>query len=66
MFQPNWPSSGVYSGKDTAAHCNAGVTFDRIRLKLNLVARVFFFFLQCMMCYVRAFSIYVPSVIVYI
>jgi hypothetical protein len=23
MFQPNWPSSGAYSGKDIAAHCNA-------------------------------------------
>jgi hypothetical protein len=22
MFRPNWPSSGVYSHKDTAAHCN--------------------------------------------
>jgi hypothetical protein len=23
MFQPNWPTSGVYSDKDIAAHCNA-------------------------------------------
>jgi hypothetical protein len=23
MFRSNWPSSGVYSDKDTAAHCNA-------------------------------------------
>jgi hypothetical protein len=23
MFRPDWPSSGVYSSKDTAAHCNA-------------------------------------------
>jgi hypothetical protein len=27
-FRPNWPSSGVYSGRGTAARCN--VLFDPI------------------------------------